>query len=622
MVGWWPGDGDANDIIGDNDGALQGDATFASGMVGQAFSLDGSGDYVRVPTSEGLNPTGSFTLDAWIFAAADAQGAIIRKWGDSGDYANQRAYALVFLAGGTLVFGISDDAHQNDTVFHGFVSPSGSVALNVWSHVAAVYDQSTGTRRIYVNGVQVAERTDDPITITDSAADLGIGGHQTSSTTAAEFFSGMIDEVEIFNRALTGEEIASIYNAGSAGKCKTCTISCPEDIVQSTEPDQCSAVVSYSEPAGSSSCSEVTCAPPSGSTFQKGTTTVTCSEGGGASCSFSVTVNDTQAPDITCPGDITTETSGTCAVVNYSAPGVSDNCSGVGAPNCSPASGSCFPVGTTTVTCSVADGSGNQAQCSLTVTVNQTEAECVITCSENREVSTAIVECSAVVNYPAPETSGGCGTVSCTPPSGSTFPRGVTMVTCTSTAGSSCSFTVTVNDTQPPSIRCPGDVTTVVEPGVTSAAVSYASPVTTDNCGGATVVCTPPSGSTFALGSSTVTCQATDSSGNTASCSFRVTVADFDICLQNDSNPGTVLVFSSMTGAYRFCCGGQTFSGTGKVVRKGKVLSLSHNTFNRRLQAKVNLAQNKGTAVIQTPPGVVHCTITDRNLANNSCVCE
>jgi hypothetical protein len=224
MVSWWPGDDNANDIVGVNHGALQNGATFAAGMVGPGFSLDGTNDYVRVPSSASLNPTGSFTLDAWIFPTFDTPlGSIVKKWGDQGDYNDQREYIIEYASPGILGFSISDDAHQNDSAFHGFITPAGVVSLNAWSHVAAVYDQSTGTRRIFVNGVQVAERTDAPITITNGGADFTIGAHQRSSTNAEFFFPGIIDEVEFFNRALSQEEIAAIFNAGSAGKCKDLT---------------------------------------------------------------------------------------------------------------------------------------------------------------------------------------------------------------------------------------------------------------------------------------------------------------------------------------------------------------------------------------------------------------
>jgi hypothetical protein len=66
LVSWWPGDGDANDIIGPNDGTLQGGTTFAPGMVGQAFRFDGIDDHIRVPHHPSLNLASALTIEAWI----------------------------------------------------------------------------------------------------------------------------------------------------------------------------------------------------------------------------------------------------------------------------------------------------------------------------------------------------------------------------------------------------------------------------------------------------------------------------------------------------------------------------------------------------------------------------
>jgi hypothetical protein len=83
---------------------------------------------------------------------------------------------------------------------------------------------------------------------------------------------------------------------------------------------------------------------------------------------------------------------------------------------------------------------------------------------------------------------------------------------------------VTVNDTQNPTIACPSGIVTNVPAGDTNAVVQYGNPTVSDNCGVASTNCAPPSGSTFPLGTNAVVCTATDTSGNTNSCSFNVTV--------------------------------------------------------------------------------------------------
>ena len=169
--------------------------------------------------------------------------------------------------------------------------------------------------------------------------------------------------------------------------------------------------------------------------------------------------------------------------------------------------------------------SGTMTIAGLTFTVNQA-AGCSITCPANITVSNTSGQCGAVVTYPAPTTTMGCGTVTCTPASGATYPVGTTMVNCTTTAGPTCSFTITVNDTQPPTITCPANITVGNTTGQCSATVNYTTPAAVDNCPGASTVCSPASGSTFPVGTTTVTCTTTDAAMNTATCTFTVTVND------------------------------------------------------------------------------------------------
>ncbi len=247
---------------------------------------------------------------------------------------------------------------------------------------------------------------------------------------------------------------------------------------------------------------------------------------------------------------------------------------------------------------------------------------CQITCPANVTQSNDTDQCGAVVNYSAPVTSGTCGTVSCSPASGSFFPKGTATVICSTTAGPSCAFTVTINDTQPPTVGpCLTNVTALASqnacPSPGCASVTYNTPPATDNCPGVIVACNPPSGSCFPTGVTTVTCTATDTTGNTATCSFTVTT--FDTAIQDDSNPSSILLWNSLTGAYRFCCNGVTYTGVGKATAKGCVYTLETPTaMDRRIQAKVDKAVHSGSGSIQAPPGATRCTITDRNTLNDT----
>jgi len=308
----------------------------------------------------------------------------------------------------------------------------------------------------------------------------------------------------------------------------TNALTCPANITTTENPPESgSATVNYQEPAACSGAT-VTCNPDSGSSFLVGTTTVTCTSSSGPTCSFTVTVSSSSCA-ITCPANktVNNDPNACGAVVTFSIPPPSGNC-GSDPPNCEPPSGSFFPVGATTVTCTSAR---NGTQCSFTITVNDTQPPVIGSCPANITKSNDPGQCSAVATYTAPSVSDNCSgaTVSCNPPSGSTFPKGPTTVTCTAHDAAnntaSCTFTVTVNDNQNPTITCPANIARPNDPGLCSAVVSF-SATANDNCPGVTYSCNPATGSAFQKGITTVTCTATDTSNNTASCQFTVTVND------------------------------------------------------------------------------------------------
>lgn len=153
----------------------------------------------------------------------------------------------------------------------------------------------------------------------------------------------------------------------------------------------------------------------------------------------------------------------------------------------------------------------------------------IIQCPGNIVAGTDLGQCSAVVGFSVSSTDdSGSVTIVCDPPSGSAFPKGSTTVNCSATdaAGNiaTCSFTVTVQDLEPPTIICPADI-------AVGCSIELLVPVSftvsaTDNCDAQpTVICHPPSGTGFSVGVTTVTCTATDEAGNTSTCTFTVTRA-------------------------------------------------------------------------------------------------
>jgi hypothetical protein len=321
-----------------------------------------------------------------------------------------------------------------------------------------------------------------------------------------------------------------------------CEITCPADVTQANDAGVCAAVVSYPQPGTSGDCEPVVCAPASGSNFPVGTTTVTCSEQipgappdgtGGPSCSFTVTVNDTEPPAIVAPADVTVGTdAGVCtAAVSWDPPTVGDNCGGVGAPQCVPPSGSNFVLGTTAVACSVMDAAGNVGNDGFDVTVNDDEPPTIVAPAD-LTVGTDAGACTAVVAFDPPTVGDNCagvGAPQCVPPSGSTFDLGTTGVACTvvdaAGNGANDGFDVTVFDDEPPVLVCPSDIVEDLPPGEPNAVVNFPDPTVSDNCPGAGAPgCVPPSGSLFPAGTTAVVCSAVDAANLTGTCGFDVTL--------------------------------------------------------------------------------------------------
>jgi len=225
------------------------------------------------------------------------------------------------------------------------------------------------------------------------------------------------------------------------------------------------AVASWTTPAAADlvdgTSDAVACLPASGSTFPIGVTTVTCTSTDAAhnttTHTFTITVVATGAPVITPHGPVTAEATGpTGAIVPYTAPATSDAVDGTGVATCAPASGSLFPLGTTTVKCDAVDAAGNHAaQTHFTVTVRDTTPP-VFTAPADQAIP-ATGPSGAVASWttpPAADLVDGTDPVTCLPASGSTFPVGVTTVTCTSTDAAhnttTHTFTITVVVTSAP----------------------------------------------------------------------------------------------------------------------------------------------------------------------------
>ena len=238
-----------------------------------------------------------------------------------------------------------------------------------------------------------------------------------------------------------------------------CSLTAPANITVSNNPNQAGAVVTYPAPTTSGTCGTITCSPVSGSFFPVGTTLVNCSANTTpvVKASFAIRVNDTQPPVITVPANKTVgnDVGRASAVVTFAFPVVSDNVPGVTVA-CNHVSGSLFPLGTTTVTCTARDMSANTATASFNVIVNDTEPP-VIESAPDVNVTVATGAAGGVVSYPTPAAHDNSATnpgVVCAPASGSTFPVGTTSVTCSTAdpSGNTATkaFSVVVTRAVPP----------------------------------------------------------------------------------------------------------------------------------------------------------------------------
>ena len=162
----------------------------------------------------------------------------------------------------------------------------------------------------------------------------------------------------------------SEFSGQSPPVTSACSITCPASLTVNAGPDatECGAVVVFPLPTLDGVCGEVNCVPPSGSFFPVGTMTVRCATIAGANCEFTVTVVDKTPPQIAPPANITISCSSDLMVPVTFSVTASDNCDPVPIVSCSPPSGSGFPVGTTTVTCTATDASGNSSTQTFTVT--------------------------------------------------------------------------------------------------------------------------------------------------------------------------------------------------------------------------------------------------------------
>jgi hypothetical protein len=238
MVAWWPLDENEGDIseeiIHNNDGTWMGSPIPVAGKVDGALDFNGVTDYVEVPDNAFLDfGTGDFSIDAWVKTRSTSSvepAVIVDK--RTGTVFNPIGYVLYLADDGNLAFQFSDGIGGG---YAGYLSSLFAANAN-WCHVAVTVDRDVNNGlKLYVNGVSQSFNPTIRKGNLDNDANLLIASDRFI---ANHWFNGSIDEVELFNRALTATEVNAIYKAGSAGKCKCekAPPAFPDDIKWSQPP--------------------------------------------------------------------------------------------------------------------------------------------------------------------------------------------------------------------------------------------------------------------------------------------------------------------------------------------------------------------------------------------------
>ncbi|TAL01166.1 MAG: hypothetical protein EPO07_08740 [Verrucomicrobia bacterium] len=218
IVGWWRAEGSAADAVGGHAGTAYGNTTYSNGIVGQSFHFDGGySGQIRVPDAVDLHFTSAMTVEVWVKPEGGA--TLVSKW-DAVGSRSQCSFRLSLGDLGRAYFQISPNGSGGATsaIYPPYCMSATSIPGGTWTHLAGTFDGST--LRIYVNGVLDGQASFTGA-IYSGNDDLGIGAMVGGSYPGGAFdnYAGFIDEVALYNRALSSAEIQAIYHAGSNGKC-------------------------------------------------------------------------------------------------------------------------------------------------------------------------------------------------------------------------------------------------------------------------------------------------------------------------------------------------------------------------------------------------------------------
>lgn len=202
LVAHYQFNGDATDIAGDNDGAVYG-AILTKDRYGdndEAYFFNGTSDYIDCGNDSVLNITGSMTITAWVKVTSDGSIASRVRY-DDGTWATD-AYTLEVISG-KIYFNITDGNLDAS------ITTDRNIADNSWHFVAAVFDQNK--LKVTIDDFPSVEQAGPTNILSDTSLPLYIGASSQTGGGIEKFINGTIDEVRLYNRALSESEVAEIY---------------------------------------------------------------------------------------------------------------------------------------------------------------------------------------------------------------------------------------------------------------------------------------------------------------------------------------------------------------------------------------------------------------------------
>jgi hypothetical protein len=219
IVSWWPAEGNGADVAGSNPGTVNGGVSYSVGEVAQAFNFNGTSGTIVVPASGSLNvgTSNGLTVECWIKPSDVTVRHPIVEWTDGSNIGAHFYVSHGWFGGGgpgDLMANIEDTGGGWHVVF----SPPGLVNATSFQHVALTYDKASGVGTLYLNGAVVASENLGIFT-PQTSFPMYIGQRPSDSSVA--LYSGLMDELSVYGRALSQTEIQAIYDASAAGKCQS-----------------------------------------------------------------------------------------------------------------------------------------------------------------------------------------------------------------------------------------------------------------------------------------------------------------------------------------------------------------------------------------------------------------